>query len=90
MASVFITNSTVSAKRIIVTDSMSPPHQLLSNPTILNFILLMGGGIGIFNMLGTQLGQLMCPTGPHYAWFRWKFMCLVVLVLGIRITRERF
>jgi len=37
--------------------------QLLSNSTILNFILLMGGGIGIFNMLGTQLGQLMCPTG---------------------------
>ena len=42
-------------------------HQLLSNPTILNFILLMGGGIGIFNMLGTQLGQLMCPTGPEQA-----------------------
>ena len=44
------------------------PHQLLSNPTILNFILLMGGGIGIFNMLGTQLGQLMCPTGAKQAW----------------------
>ena len=44
------------------------PHQLLSNPTILNFILLMGGGIGIFNMLGTQLGQLMCPTGAEQAW----------------------
>ena len=39
--------------------------QLLSNSTILNFIVLMGGGIGIFNMLGTQLGQLMCPAGPH-------------------------
>jgi len=37
--------------------------QLLSNSTMLNFILLMGGGIGIFNMLGTQLGQMMCPTG---------------------------
>ena len=44
------------------------PHQLLSNPTILNFILLMGGGIGIFNMLGTQLGQLMCPTGAEQSW----------------------
>ena len=64
--SLYHQHRTVSAKRIIITDSMSPPHQLLSNPTILNFILLMGGGIGIFNMLGTQLGQLMCPTGPEW------------------------
>ena len=23
----------------------------------------MGAGVGIFNMLGTQLGQLLCSTG---------------------------
>merc|ERR1712226_1230799 len=37
--------------------------QVLSNTTMINFIVLMGGGIGMFNMLGTQLGQMMCPTG---------------------------
>ena len=54
----------------------------------------MGGGIGIFNMLGTQLGQLMCPTGSEPAHFQLKIICLttiaiVVLVLVMRMTRQR-
>ena len=40
---------------------------------MLNFILLMGGGIGIFNMLGTQLGQMMCPTGSQKTLARVQF-----------------
>jgi len=37
--------------------------KVISSNTIKSFIILMGGGVGIFNTLATQLGQMMCSTG---------------------------
>jgi len=37
--------------------------KVLSSNTIKTMLILMGGGVGIFNTLGTQLGQLLCATG---------------------------
>jgi len=36
---------------------------VIKNPSVIAIIIVMGIGIGVFNMLASQLGQLMCPLG---------------------------
>jgi len=42
---------------------MSNVKPVIRNPNVIAIIIIMGIGIGVFNMLASQLGQLMCPLG---------------------------
>ena len=48
---------------VTTTIFLSNLKKVLSSNTIRTMLVLMGGGVGIFNTLGTQLGQMLCATG---------------------------